>query len=61
MRYFIPATDDDLYAYIERYGIQALVPYRVGVNVARSGENQPLPTPVEHAAAMPQQEPRLAA
>lgn len=61
MRCFIPATDDDLYAYIERYGIQALVPYRVGMNVARSGDIQALSAPVDHTAVIPVQEPRLAA
>ncbi|MCB1600704.1 MAG: hypothetical protein R3F18_08755 [Lysobacterales bacterium] len=35
MRCFVPATDDEIYAFIERYGIAALVPYRVDMPVAR--------------------------
>ena len=41
--------------------IQALVPYRVGLNVARSGDIQALSAPVDHTAVIPVQEPRLAA
>jgi hypothetical protein len=61
MRCFIPASDDELYAYIERYGVQALVPYRVGLSVARRDGLQLPPQRTEPAAILPQQEPRLAA
>jgi hypothetical protein len=61
MRCFIPATDDELYAYIERHGVQALVPYRVGLGVARRDELQLPPHRTEPATLLPEQEPRLAA
>ncbi len=38
MRCFVPATDDEIYAFIERYGITALVPYRVDMPVATRNE-----------------------
>jgi hypothetical protein len=43
MRYFVPATDDEIYAFIERYGIEALVPYRVGMPVALRDDSSPVP------------------
>ena len=61
MRCFIPATDDELYAFIERHGMQALVPYRVGLAIARSEALQMPPVRTEPVALPPQQEPRLAA
>jgi hypothetical protein len=61
MRCFIPATDDELYAFIERNGVQALVPYRVGLGIARREELQLQPARAEPVALPPQQEPRLAA
>jgi len=33
MRSFVDATDDEIYAYIARFGIEALVPYQVGMRV----------------------------
>lgn len=36
MRCFVDATDDEIYAYIARYGIDALVPYQVGMRVSTS-------------------------
>lgn len=42
MRYFIPASDDELYAFIERYGFEALVPYRVGLRLPPA---EPVPSP----------------
>lgn len=61
MRCFIPATDDELYAFIERNGVQALVPYRVGLGIARRDELQ-LPLLRTEPVVLPaQQEPRLAA
>lgn len=61
MRCFIPATDDELYAFIERNGVQALVPYRAGLGIARREDLQLPPARGEPAAVPPQQEPRLAA
>jgi hypothetical protein len=49
MRTFVPASDDEIYAFIERHGIAALVPYSVGMRVARS-EDAPSPSPVPGAA-----------
>lgn len=31
MRKFIPATDDEIFSLIERFGMDALTPYRVGM------------------------------
>ena len=45
MRYFVPATDDEIYAYIERYGIDALVAYRVGMRALPAREHLPVATP----------------
>jgi len=59
MRCFIPATDDELYAFIERYGVEALVPYRVGMTARRPAE--PLPVLAEIAIACVREGPRLAA
>lgn len=61
MRCFIPATDDEIYAFIERYGVEALVPYRVGLTAARPVELQPMPVLAELAKTPALQEPRLAA
>ncbi len=61
MRCFIPATDDELYAFIERNGIQALVPYRVGLGIARHDELQLPPVRTEPVVLPAHQEPRLAA
>lgn len=36
MRCFVDATDDEIYAYIARFGIGALVPYQVGMRVSAS-------------------------
>lgn len=46
MRCFVPASDDDIYALIERYGVAALVPYRVGMRVEPVAE-----APVERRPA----------
>ena len=39
MRCFVPATDDEIYAYIERYGVEALVAYRVGMRALQAREH----------------------
>ncbi|GMU44248.1 MAG: hypothetical protein IT479_15100 [Xanthomonadales bacterium] len=33
MRCFVAASDDEIYAYIARFGAEALVPYQVGMRV----------------------------
>jgi|CXWL01.1.fsa_nt_gi hypothetical protein len=44
MRCFIPATDDEIYAMIERHGFGALVAYRYGMRLGeRSDEARPAP------------------
>jgi hypothetical protein len=51
MRCFVPATDDEIYAYIERFGVEALVAYRVGMRAIHAGDHgAPAPAP---AAEMP--------
>ena len=59
MRCFIPATDDEIYAFIARFGIEALQPYSVGMRVAAL-EPTPNLAP-EPRPWRPEQEPRLAA
>lgn len=62
MRCFIPAADDEIYAYIERHGIGALVPYRVGMPALQADAvagAQPLPA--EARERLPEDEPRQAA
>lgn len=61
MRCFVPATDDEIYAFIERYGIEALVPYRVGVAAARPSDLQATPVLADVPRAPALHEPRLAA
>lgn len=61
MRCFIAASDDELYAYIERYGIGALVPYRVGMPTVSTTEAPVAPTPAVVAATAEIEAPRLAA
>ncbi len=39
MRCFVPATDDEIYAYIERHGVEALVAYRVGMRALQAAEH----------------------
>jgi hypothetical protein len=58
MRYFVPATDDEIYAFIERYGIAALVPYRVDIPIAPRDES---PRSVEASPWMDLESPRRAA
>jgi hypothetical protein len=61
MRCFIPATDDELYAYIERYGIEALVAYRVGMRALQADDRAaPVPAP-EMPNWRADEEPRRAA
>lgn len=43
MRCFVPATDDEIYALIERYGFSALVAYRCGMHLAKRSD-APVPT-----------------
>lgn len=58
MRCFIPATDDEIYAFIARFGIEALQPYSVGMRVER--EPSPVTAP-EQSPWRNEHEPRLAA
>ncbi len=37
MRCFVPATDDEIFALIERHGFQALVAYRCGMGIGVHG------------------------
>jgi|GEM_PF-1971757 len=37
MRCFVPATDDEIFALIERHGWQALVAYRCGMGIGIQG------------------------
>jgi len=59
MRCFVQATDDEIYAFIARYGMDALQPYSVGMRVA-APEPAPNASP-EPRAWRAEQEPRLAA
>jgi len=43
MRCFVPATDDEIYALIERYGFKALVAYRCGMRLGVRND-EPAPT-----------------
>lgn len=55
---FVPATDDEIYAAIEKYGFGVLHAYRVGLPILRP------PTVSEATAAqppLPEHEPRRAA
>lgn len=38
MRCFVPASDDEIYALIERYGFGALVAYRCGMHLGVRNE-----------------------
>ncbi len=50
MRCFVDATDDEIYAYIARFGIEALVPYQVGMRVSASPpQAASLPAPAPEA------------
>ena len=61
MRCFVPATDDEIYAYIERYGVEALVPYRVGMRALQAGEHGVPLNPPELPNWQAVEEPRRAA
>ena len=61
MRCFVPATDDEIYAYIERHGIGALVAYRVGMRALRAGEHDAPAAAPELASWQTEVEPRRAA
>jgi len=61
MRCFIPGTDDELYAFIERFGVEALVPYRVGLPAARTADVKAPPSLAGMTGASVLEEPRLAA
>lgn len=61
MRCFVPATDDEIYAFIERHGLDALVAYRVGMRALQAAEHAAstaAPEPPNWKAA---EEPRRAA
>ncbi|MGE4073389.1 MAG: hypothetical protein AB7E72_19635 [Lysobacterales bacterium] len=58
MRCFVPATDDEIYAFIERYGIAALVPYRVDMPIAPRDE---IPRSAEADSWVEMESPRRAA
>ncbi len=48
MRGFVLASDDEIYDYIARHGVQALVPYQVGMRVIDKDAPRPplqLPEP----------------
>ena len=46
MRCFVAATDDEIYALIARFGVQALTPYQVGMRVVDpQAPRPPLPEP----------------
>lgn len=54
MRYFIPATDDEIYALIERYGFAALQPYRPGLPLATQSAHTSTPSePTARASESP--------
>ncbi|MBK9658063.1 MAG: hypothetical protein IPO66_22670 [Rhodanobacteraceae bacterium] len=61
MRCFVPATDDEIYAYIERHGLDALVPYRVGMRALQAVEPGLPVAPAELSDWRTAEEPRRAA
>lgn len=60
MRCFVAATDDEIYALIARHGVQALVPYQVGMRVMDPDAPRPPVTQPEPGPWLPE-EPRRAA
>lgn len=61
MRCFVDATDDEIYAYIARFGIEALVPYQVGMRVTGGSPQPQLAVPPAAEARFSVDEPRRAA
>lgn len=61
MRCFVPATDDEIYAYIERHGLEALVAYRVGMRALQAAEHAASAAAPEPSKWQAEQEPRRAA
>lgn len=61
MRSFVDATDDEIYAYIARFGIEALVPYQVGMRVSASAPSTGSLQPPAAEARFSVDEPRRAA
>ncbi len=61
MRCFVDATDDEIYAYIARFGIEALVPYQVGMRVSASLQPAASPSHPAAEARFSVDEPRRAA
>lgn len=62
MRCFVPASDDEIYAYIARHGVEALVPYRVGMPAIQADVTPSAPpSPVEARGWLSEEEPRRAA
>lgn len=61
MRCFVPATDDEIYALIERYGVAALQPYRPGMRI-QTPEDSASPQPERRVrASFEEDSPRRAA
>jgi hypothetical protein len=61
MRCFVDATDDEIYAYIARFGIEALVPYQVGMRVSAGPQPATSLPPPAAEARFSVDEPRRAA
>ena len=61
MRCFVDATDDEIYAHIARFGIEALVPYQVGMRVGASPQPAASLPPLAAEARYSVDEPRRAA
>ncbi|MBK8070012.1 MAG: hypothetical protein IPK27_21085 [Rhodanobacteraceae bacterium] len=61
MRSFVDATDDEIYAYIARFGIEALVPYQVGMRVSASLQPAASVAPPAAEPRFSVEEPRRAA